>query len=718
MIQQIQNYIPLELKMDRVLDTPEKIMSACAQLQEQSDEFLQKGDGAKTFKCTKCTYETHIKARYSKHVKYHTMPMIKCIMCDFRTPYKWNLDRHMKNHGGTGQFRCSACNFTAEIKQSLTVHETNHHVPPVGHATGMNLSKRRNKVGGTDIPDEFIADGILMQQEKYANMKEMVCVDMNLQKSTKFSDKFNYFQSWPESMLSNSSLNNNNNNFNENRNSILNYSLIKSEGESSSPELNSQLSPPRKASRPVPNLIPINPSNNIIQQQTALNLSMTPNRSSDSSTSTMTQRDFRELCLKSTNSSLRDFASLFGSEEFLAGDYERMAMPQLSPSSNILFKKKNASFFDKLKEKLISGTGDGSNLVCQCGHTAKCLSESVIHQKSCLEVQQTSSSPIPNLGSTRCQHCRHRCKSSADLISHLQTCAEAHMNADSFESSSENGSGDRLEIADESMDESPVDNPNETEPHPMENVVFVWNKRPEGGENQDKDEDIKKECTTDDEANTSNESHQADSFYGIETAPGYGEVTKEISPGEETPTAALKKVFKCPHCSFWASTASRFHVHIVGHLNKKPFECSLCSYRSNWRWDITKHIRLKTIRDPNHENARVLMNDETGRRNYTKYNKYMTLMKVTDDNNKSMKSGDITHNQDLIVCSSNKSVKNCENGISQNEVNSVSPRDVPSLLNANIYDLTKFSGGESSGVSITKADDKKTSFKCKKCNYM
>lgn len=82
----------------------------------------------KFFRCEKCSYVTHIKARFSKHVKYHSMPMIKCIMCDFRTPYKWNLDRHMKNHGGAGPFKCSACNFTADIKQSLTVHEMNHHV--------------------------------------------------------------------------------------------------------------------------------------------------------------------------------------------------------------------------------------------------------------------------------------------------------------------------------------------------------------------------------------------------------------------------------------------------------------------------------------------------------------------------------------------------------------------------------------------------------------
>ena len=40
----------------------------------------------------------------------------------------------MKNHGGNGPFKCSVCNFTADIKQSLTVHEMNHHIPPLANS--------------------------------------------------------------------------------------------------------------------------------------------------------------------------------------------------------------------------------------------------------------------------------------------------------------------------------------------------------------------------------------------------------------------------------------------------------------------------------------------------------------------------------------------------------------------------------------------------------
>lgn len=49
----------------------------------------------KFYRCEKCSYVTHIKARFSKHVKYHSMPMIKCMLCDFRTPVSIaRLHRH------------------------------------------------------------------------------------------------------------------------------------------------------------------------------------------------------------------------------------------------------------------------------------------------------------------------------------------------------------------------------------------------------------------------------------------------------------------------------------------------------------------------------------------------------------------------------------------------------------------------------------------------
>jgi hypothetical protein len=51
-------------------------------VQHEKDEHAD----TKFYRCEKCSYVTHIKARFSKHVKYHSMPMIKCMLCDFRTP--------------------------------------------------------------------------------------------------------------------------------------------------------------------------------------------------------------------------------------------------------------------------------------------------------------------------------------------------------------------------------------------------------------------------------------------------------------------------------------------------------------------------------------------------------------------------------------------------------------------------------------------------------
>ncbi len=75
--------------------------------------------------------------------------------------YKWNLDRHMKNHGGNGPFKCSVCNFTADIKQSLTVHEMNHHIPPL--ANSMDIEKTIDDT----IPPENINIFDMVSDERF-----------------------------------------------------------------------------------------------------------------------------------------------------------------------------------------------------------------------------------------------------------------------------------------------------------------------------------------------------------------------------------------------------------------------------------------------------------------------------------------------------------------------------------------------------------------------
>lgn len=392
-------------------------------------------------------------------------------------------------------------------------------------------------------------------------------------------------------------------------------------------------------------------------------------------------------------------------------------------------------------------------MTCNCGHASKCLSEAIIHKKSCgkIMVKGHSASPI-NLsmqsgsGSTRCQYCRHRCKTSTDLYIHMQGCLEAaRSSADSFDSGSEIESNlDKIDVSGDITDEGLISVSGE--PHPMENKVFVWNKIPSqaaadatnANEVSHKTNDAAHAAEdlcgpTSVDSETSEEEKADDStYYGVETAPGYGEVTKKMNPDDEAMTSSLKKVFKCPHCSFWASTASRFHVHIVGHLNRKPFECSLCSYRSNWRWDITKHIRLKTIRDVSHKSAKVLMNDETGRRNYTKYNRYITLMKVTEEDGdpKLLKSGEMTASQEAAALSFPRKRSDSSMTGHPAMTNSQMVDDEMAGSNAFLYDSAQgqqinnmnaektASDYDLDRPSVTDAEaTKRVSFKCKKCNY-
>lgn len=56
-------------------------------IQHEKDEHTE----IHFYRCEKCSYVTHIKARFSKHMKYHSMPMIKCILCDFRTPVRMQI---------------------------------------------------------------------------------------------------------------------------------------------------------------------------------------------------------------------------------------------------------------------------------------------------------------------------------------------------------------------------------------------------------------------------------------------------------------------------------------------------------------------------------------------------------------------------------------------------------------------------------------------------
>lgn len=436
--------------------------------------------------------------------------------------------------------------------------------------------------------------------------------------------------------------------------------------------------------RPPPKLIPLQtkvsptpPSSPILKIPAVRNKNSVSDGSANvgepasPSDKSVNEKEFTEMCKKSClTSSLKDFVSLIGDEEGLKtipdsqgdidleckswtesceeGDMKNSEDANKKKQTDFL-KKKNASFFDKLKEKLLISGSENCNLVCDfCGHESKCLSEAVAHQKRHTGGNRSDSEGHPEndiiltgaeLSSTRCQHCRQRCKTSTDLINHLKSCKAFGSVYD--QPKLEDGLDIPVKSEEISYDENVKQ---EEDGNSMENRVFVWNELPQIHENVgEEDEEMEESELVDSEMPCAEEEEfDADSqMFGTVTSKGADNTESGTLVAEIDPRLSLtvKKVFKCPHCSFWASTASRFHVHIVGHLNKKPFECSLCMYRSNWRWDITKHIRLKSARDPSHLEAKVNMTDETGRRNYSKYNKYLTMMKVQEPSAESSGTG-------------------------------------------------------------------------------
>lgn len=90
------------------------------------------------------------------------------------------------------------------------------------------------------------------------------------------------------------------------------------------------------------------------------------------------------------------------------------------------FKKRNASFFDKIKERLMTtnaNTGSSQvsvsnmeDLKCWCTFEANSMEELSRHRMTHHTALSVS------VGVSRCPKCRRRCKSSTDLQVHMQLC--------------------------------------------------------------------------------------------------------------------------------------------------------------------------------------------------------------------------------------------------------------------------------------------------------
>lgn len=178
----------------------------------------------------------------------------------------------------------------------------NHHVPPVGHASGMSLAgpRRRNKVGATDAMSN---DADAISNDAFdITPTDMMQIELNDQT----------YGDMPTNLAS----------------------------------------PAKKPLRPLPNLIPIQPLSVQSPSNDAVNLTT---RSKIRAIDEAELKESPEMQLKRAQSVLKDFATLFGA----GGDdiFDGSETSQLSPVSNASsVKRKNTNFFNELKEKFATGT--------------------------------------------------------------------------------------------------------------------------------------------------------------------------------------------------------------------------------------------------------------------------------------------------------------------------------------------------------------------------
>ncbi|XP_050399121.2 zinc finger protein 208 isoform X1 [Patella vulgata] len=109
---------------------------------------------AKQLKCKLCSFKTNRKIELYLHKKEHASgkEVYRCPECDYISNYKPNLDRHMENHGRDYEFKCNYCNFSSTNSGALARHVTSH------HAQGME--EESMEVDGEEVNEQSLEDGL------------------------------------------------------------------------------------------------------------------------------------------------------------------------------------------------------------------------------------------------------------------------------------------------------------------------------------------------------------------------------------------------------------------------------------------------------------------------------------------------------------------------------------------------------------------------------
>lgn len=457
------------------------------------------------YRCQKCGYVCHEKGRYTRHMRFHSLPKIKCQFCNFQTCYKWNMDRHLKYHTSDGEFHCNKCGFMTMSRKSLTAHCLHHHNELLKDATdseGEN-TERENVDEEEDrlMIDEDAVEGSTSPPPPLKMTLKRTGETAVVENSEGTMRKCQYC---PQQVLWPSELK---------RHEATHFKMNKKHGCPLCHIRFDQL--------------------DHLEQHVMLDHQEEPAEKSSAVAAGTTSAPIIIELGKTDDPTSR--ASYSGSTQAL----------------DISIKSKQPVH------------------VCQrCGYTTRWISELRKHELI-----------HGNLKPFKCTYCSYTSRWKGDMTRHV------------FRMHKENsGAADT--------------NPSEDVEHASHVLRFLLSQP----KNADHDYDSKAA-----EPPLSKDSGAlAGKFLG---KPPEGQYSFQAPVG----VTRIVQKYKCPQCSFLTRTASRFHVHMIQHLNKRPFMCSVCTYRSNWQWDVNKHIKSKSGNDPKHKKAELVVMDETGFKNYAKY---------------------------------------------------------------------------------------------------